>query len=238
MTHLKILTVCLLLGVCNTISAQYDDEYYYSQGNYGNYYGQSSRSYYSYGSYDSWSTFYIEYSPVKMKSDDGYGRSTDLHGFSVGITYAMNLGGSPVFLEMGAEASGTFSFSQHDSYYDDYYDDYYSEDHSLAIYSTRIPLNLLFRWNLNDYFALIPYGGVNAKLNISAREHYDGYGSYSSYDIDLFDGSFKRFQMGYQAGVRMMIGNIVSIGAGYKGDLTGSSYDKFHGVFFQLGYCL
>ena len=66
MNHLKILTVCLLLGVCNTISAQYDDEYYYSQGNYGNYYGQSSRSYYSYGSYDSWSTFYIEYSPVKM----------------------------------------------------------------------------------------------------------------------------------------------------------------------------
>ena len=236
MNNLKILTICLLLAVCNTVSAQYDDEYYYDQGNYRSYYSQSSLSYSSFASYDSWSTFYIEYSPVKMKSNDSHGKSTDLHGFTIGFSYALNLGESPVFLEMGAEATGAFSFSQHSTYYDDYYSNY-SEDHSLAIYSSRIPINLLLRWDLNEYFALIPYGGVNAKLNISAYDHYDGYGRSSSYDIDLFDSSFKRFQMGYQAGLKMMIGNIVSIAAGYKGDLIGSSYDKFHGLSFQLGYC-
>lgn len=235
MNYLKILTICLLLSVCHVVYAQYDDEYYYRQGNYGEYYSRSSSSS-LFGSYDSWSTFYIEYSPVKLKSTDSHGKSTNLHGFTFGYSYAMNLGGSPVFLEMGAEATGAFSFSIHDSYYEDYYGNY-GEDHSLAIYSTRIPVNLLFRWNLNDYFALIPYGGINARLNISAQDHYDGYGSYSSYDIDLFDGSLNRFQMGFQAGLKMMIGNVVSIGAGYKGDLTGSKHDKLNGLTIQLGYC-
>ncbi len=69
------------------------------------------------------------------------------------------------------------------------------------------------------------------------------YHSYSGYDEeDMGDDDYNRFQIGYQAGLKLLFGQCFSIGAAYKGDLTpfysdGDISERFRGVAFQIGYC-
>lgn len=90
------------------------------------------------------------------------------------------------------------------------------------------------------------------KWNIYGQEKYtDVSGRSETWDIfngnKMFDDDYNRFQLGYQAGLKLVIANSISIGAAWKADITPfcSYYDegtrqeekeRFRGLAFTLGY--
>jgi hypothetical protein len=224
------------------VSAQYDGDYYSGQhvivGNEPTISYKTSSSY-SYDSED-WGNVYVEYSPMKLSTNKSGYDDLNFKGFTIGFSYAYMLGDSPVFLESGVETSG-FYFSEN------YYDKSDRVKHSYEFYWAKIPVNIGLRYNVSEDFALVPYGGVNLTVNISAEERYK-YGngvkeSYNLFDEDYMgDDGYKRFRIGWQGGLKFIVFNTVSIGASYKSDLTPFYSDfgikqKFGGFSFGIGYC-
>ena len=235
---MRLLSVVLLLSLCNATFAQYEDEYsYYSDR--PSYYKSASSYYVDEG----WGCIYFSYSPLKLVtsySGHSYSKEDDLsfNAFTVGFGYSQPLGG-PFCVEAAFETTGAY-FSEH--YYDS--EGYYVK-HKYDLYYSKVPVNLALRFDLNDNFAIIPFAGLNAKLNISAKETEDD--GYEKITWDLFDDgdmggdTFLRFQVGYQAGVKLLFANVFSISASYGGDLTPfySEHDikqRFQGFSFTAGY--
>ena len=229
----------VMLCICSTAIAQYDYEY--------DEYGQPVYNHAQYNSYsdddeEGWGTFYVEYSPMQMVSSAKDVDNRTYHSATLGVSYAFQLGyNSPAYLEGAFETTGAwFSKRFNDGI-----------KYNMDIYYSKILLNLAFRLNLADGFAIVPFGGVNLKYNIYGEEREkDGYGTdtWRLFDDDYtYDDDYKRFQFGYQAGLKLIIGNCFSIGASWKADLTPfckyyDSYtkkeetEKFSGFSFSLGY--
>ena len=237
MKTIRSVFVAMLLMVSTSVCAQYDGDYYSSQPVYQSY--ESTRYRYD---VSNWGDFYLEYSPMRLTTNEKGYDDLSFKGFTIGFSYAFMLGYSPVFLEAGFEASGSY-FKE--TYYDDDWDE--KVRHNYDFYYSKIPINVGLRFNLSDNFAIAPFGGVHATINISAKERYKGeYSGSESYDLFdedyKYDDGYKRFQLGFQGGLRLILFNTISIRATYKGDLTPLYSDfgvkqKFHGFSFGLGYC-
>ena len=245
----QFLLIAVLLLACNAAFAQYEDEYYYNQRPYQSY----ERSSYGYD-YDNWGTVYFEYSPMKLVLSEDHGNGNEklsFNGFTIGFNYAFRLGYSPAFIETGFETTGTYFSETYNEVYqkDDYHNHYGSSEkvkHSYDIYFSKIPVNIGLRFDVSDAFAIVPYAGLHLTINIAAEERFkNNYGDsekYSLFDEDYMgDDAYKRFQVGYQGGLKFILFNTVSIGASYKGDLTPlySEFgvkEKFRGLSFHIGY--
>jgi hypothetical protein len=241
MRHLNIFTTALLLFVCQTTFAQYDHDY----DEYGNpiYIGNQ----YQYNSYsddleEGWGNVYIEYSPMqRVSSAKGVDKRT-FHAATFGVNYNFQLGYSPVYLGASFEATGAWFTKRYSG----------GTKYSVDLYYSKIPINLSFRFNISDGFAIAPYGGAYIKWNIYGEEREkDKYGNTETWrlfdDEYTYDNDYNRFQFGYQAGVKLIIANCVTIGASWQADLTNfckyyDSYskkeerEKFRGFAFSLGY--
>ena len=236
------LLTAVLLCTCNSMLAQYDPEY--DRHGYPSYSYRPDR----YGSYnsdyeDGWGTFYAEYSPMQMVSTAKGVDNKTFHTATIGISYNIHLGASPVYLEPAFEVAGSW-FSRR-------YND--GVKYSMNVYYSKIPLNLAIRLNIAEGFAIVPFGGVNVKYNFSGEEREKDANGYTQSwrlfkDNHTYDSDYKRFQAGYQAGVKFIIGNCFSIGASWKADFTPfcKYYDsgtkkeekeKFQGFAFSLAYC-
>ena len=231
----QLLAIAILSTISLTASAQYYEDGYYSTE-------YESKSHYSSNFEEGWGTFYVEYSPMQLVSSAKDVDNRTYHSASIGVSYAFQLGyNSPAYLEGAFETTGAwFSKRFNDGI-----------KYNMDIYYSKILLNLAFRLNLADGFAIVPFGGVNLKYNIYGEEREkDGYGTdtWRLFDDDYtYDDDYKRFQFGYQAGLKLIIGNCFSIGASWKADLTPfckyyDSYtkkeetEKFSGFSFSLGY--
>ena len=234
MKILKSIFVATLLFLCNSASAQYEDGYYYNQS-YNSY---QSRSY-DYYDYDSWGDFFLEYSPMKLVTNKSGYDDLNFNGFTVGFKYAFRFGYSPVFMDAGFETTGAY-FSE------SYTEDHEKVKHNIDLYFSKIPINLGFRFDIGEAFAIVPYGGVHLTINISGKEREKT--SHGEYRWNLFDEddmndcAYNRFQVGYQGGLKFIIFNTLSIGASYKGDFTpiyseDGVKQKFRGFAFNIGYC-
>jgi hypothetical protein len=240
MKTMRLLTVALLLSVCTATFAQYDDDYYYYGDRPTSYYRESRTSYYGFD--QGWGNIYFTYSPLKLTSSYDGGRHDDyddisFNAFTVGFSYTQPLGG-PFCVEAAFETTGAY-FSEH--YYNSH-NDYVT--HKYDLYWSKVPVNLVLRFDANDNFALIPFAGLNAKLNISGTESEE---TYDKVKWDLFDehdmggDTFNRFQLGYQAGVKLLFANAFSVAASFGGDITPLYSDhyvkqKFQGFTFSAGY--
>jgi hypothetical protein len=242
MKYFNILTAAALLFVCQTASAQYDYDY----DEYGNprYIG-NQRHYSSYNDdlENGWGSVYLKYAPMQLTSSAKGVDDRTFHSATLGVSYAFRLGYSPAYIEAGYEITGAWFSKRYPG----------GTKYNMDIYYSKIPVNLAFRFNLSDGFAIIPYGGVNIKWNIYGEEREkDEYGysqKWRLFDDDYtYDDDYKRFQFGYQAGLKLLIANCFSIGASWEADLTNfcryyDGYDrreeteKFRGVSFQLAYC-
>ena len=226
--------------VSSSVLAQYDGDgdYYSARPEYSSYESSFSHSY-SYN-VNNWGNVYVEYSPIKLTASKSDYDNLLLKTFTIGFTYAYMLGYSPVFLEAGVEASGSY-FSE------SYYDGYKQVKHNYDFYWFKIPLNIGLRFNVSEDFAFVPFCGANVTINISAEERFknsDGTGeSYNLFDEDYMeDDGYNRFQIGWQGGLKFILFNTISIGATYKSDFTPFYSDfgikqKFRGFSFGIGYC-
>lgn len=242
MNHINFFTAVLLLFICHTAFAQYDYEY----DEYGNPVFKENRHYYNNYSNDfeeGWGSVYLKYAPLQLTSTAKGVDDKTFHSATFGVSYDYQLGDSPVYIDAAYEVSGAW-FSKR-------YPD--GSKYSMDLYFSKIPLNMAFRINIAEGFAIVPYGGINIKWNIYGEEREkDIFGDTYTWklfeDNRIYDDDYNRFQFGYQAGVKLIISNAFSIGASWEADLTNfcKFYDnyskkedteKFKSFAFQLAYC-
>lgn len=231
MKKAKLFAVALLLTVCNSVFAQYDDYYYDS------YHTTTVRnSYYDFE--EGLGNIYFCYSPLKLVTDLKGVDNLNFNAFSIGYNYTAALGG-PACIDVAFETTGAF-------YSEKYYDDYDERvKHTYEFYFAKLPVSLALYLSANENFAFVPYAGLYGKMNISGKETFkDSHGkeSYNLFDEDdIGSDDFNRFQFGYQAGFKMILFSTVSVGASYTGDLTPVYSDheesqRFRGFNFSLGF--
>ncbi len=234
MKEIRTILAALLLAVSSPTFAQYNNYSYRS----------SERTYYSqqYDEYvEGWGSIYLEYAPLDLIwEEDAHEGKMRFNTFTIGANYNFQLGYSPIYVEVGMEASGAYFTERYDDVDDG------RVKRSIDLYYAKIPINMVCRWNISEDFAIIPYAGCNLKINISAEERYRtdrGNYTYNLFDdYNMRDDDYCRFQAGFQGGIRFLFINTFYLGASYQGDFTplysdNYSKEKFRGFAFNIGYC-
>ena len=168
---------------------------------------------------ESFQTFYLQYNPSSQKiSYDGHSTSTSFNGLSLGYSYATPLGGIPLYLEFGGAAQWFFKSE---------------DDTKTNLISVKIPVNLLYSFEVSDVVKIQPYAGVYGRVNIIGKTKDD----YADESWDWFsDGDAKRFQLGLNGGLRVSFNDYVFLGAGYYYDLMKiQEHTHFEGFDLTLG---
>lgn len=132
----------------------------------------------------------------------------------------------PLFLEAGVGASYTTG------------ELYKDEDLGLkweySAISAEIPVNIGYKFQINDEFAIMPFVGVSARYNITCKAEGKPYGE-NAYDKKAED-DVKKFQFGWQIGARAMY-NQFSVGVSYGADLNEIAKDsKAKSLIISVGY--
>lgn len=211
MKAIKFFAVAAMIAVSTGASAQFTNG------------GSSSAS--SSVNTDGWSTFWVEWNPSSFNYDVKNADDQSFTGLSLGYSQAFNImQGKPLFLEAGFGVQ--YSFCTIDEGDDDYYYYYYYDDDDdlkFNMFSVKVPLNLIYKFDLpNSSVAIMPYVGANLRYNISAKlERGDA-------DADLFDkkdmgsdkATWNRFQLGWNVGAKVRFGNSFLVGLGYGKDFS------------------
>ena len=246
MKAFRLTAVAFLLTMCQASFAQYDGDGYYhpeydSQRPSSRYTSYHSTTYID--DYEAgWCNFYGEYSPLKNHTTAPGADDRTFHTATIGFSYNYVIDNTPITTEIGFEASG--------SWFSERYND--GSKTNLNFYSGKIPLNLGVRFPVAEGFWIVPYGGINVKWNVYGEEREtDAQGNQRTWKIfsgsDMYDSDYNRWQLGYQAGLKFVIGNCVSLGAAWKADITpfcsywepetkSEEKERFRGFAFTLGY--
>ena len=186
-------------------------------------------------------------------SDDDYGDDFKMQGFYVGYTHGFNLTSKlPLFLEFGGQVQ--FRTGKSESFDDVVYNSY--NYYTIAevevtpksnLLSLNIPVNLAYRLNINNDFAITPYFGFDFRINLMGKCKYkfdvsmdpDYEDEFSEDEIvdyleddggykatNLFDKDdqgkdyvWKRFQAGWHIGVNFDY-KALHIGVNYGTDMN------------------
>lgn len=209
MRKIKFLAMVALLAVTTSASAQFTNST-----------GGKSSSLSNVSNTDGWSTLWVEWNPSTLKIDAKGADDISFTGLSVGYSKAFSVAPS-LFLEAGLGVQYSF-------YTDDDDDDL---EIKTNLISAKVPVNLMYAFQIpNSSVALIPFVGANLRFNISGTqklEYDDGYYS-DDEDFNLFDkkdmgssdATWKRFQIGYQIGVKARFTESFLVGLSYGSDLS------------------
>lgn len=173
--------------------------------------------------YKGWNTLFLEWNPFTV-TYTGHSNIEDdnvnFNGFSLGYSHTFSQKSTiPLFVEAGI--AGQFSFG---SINDGGYHDDYSVKYTLA--SIKVPVNLILLFKTsNTHIALMPFVGFTVRGNIWGQEKYKS--SDESKTFDLFnkkergeDYVCKRFQVGWQIGLKASFCKKLIVGASYGNDLN------------------
>lgn len=138
-----------------------------------------------------WSGDYIK------AATDGEKSSLTGNGFNVAYIHGFGLSSSvPVFLETGIGLG--FNSGSVKSKYDD-------DKATVSNLWVKVPVNVAYKANLTDNIALLPYTGINFRVNGTLSVNPDDDDSVSFFDDDM---GGQRFQMGWQIGVGVNISKL------------------------------
>lgn len=164
----------------------------------------------------------LSYNRFNCKAGGHYVSDSESLGTNgVGLEYVHGfnfLKSQPMYIETGVKLmyhSGTKTES-------DDYDDY---KYGLRGFNISIPLNYVYRLKINDEFSVLPYTGLNFRINCMAEEGENDtyYGDDEMEWTDLFDDyyydePYKRFQLGWNIGAGVQFGKLY-LGLGYTLDM-------------------
>lgn len=124
-------------------------------------------------------------SPNKEMGD----KTVGLNGFGLNYTHGFGIAEN-MFVEAGGNVDFLFGSKDKMKYQN---------------INLQVPVNYVYRFNITEGVSIDPYLGVNFKLHFTEKEKYDVDGAKWA---DLFskddmgnDGTWNRFQMGWQVGV-------------------------------------
>lgn len=194
-----------------------------SSGAYAQFANSSSRASVSSVSIDGWTGVWAEYNPIKIENDDDDMKMT---GFSGGVSRAFSISqDSPLLLEAGVGvqyASGSRNVELFG----------YKWKNELNILSVKAPVNLLYGFEVpNSNISIYPFVGVTLRGNLSGEMTFKADGE--TLKADIFDedkmneefyplkiDAFERFQVGWQIGAYVRLGENIMVGASYGKDMS------------------
>lgn len=172
--------------------------------------------------------------------DDSEGRN--LNGFGINYTHGFGVAEN-MFVETGLSFSlgfGTEAIGEKHSY-DGYY---YQAKEKMNNINMRIPVNFVYRFDINDKFSVAPFIGLNFKLNLISRykdfldtndsdydadeEEWVNLYSDSEDNMDGKDYTWNRFQMGWQIGATFEFSKF-AVGLQYGTDFIPAYSHNFDG---------
>lgn len=163
-----------------------------------------------------WSSFYVQYNPMKLVQDISGYDDLDFNGFTVGYNKAISVAGeTPLFIDAGGAITAAF-YSESEG----------DEELSITFISAKVPVSLMYKWQVSDAVSILPYGGLYARFNVVGNMKYDdGYDDetisvFDKKDMGSSDATWKRLQMGYQIGVNVMFNNKWHLGLAYASDFS------------------
>lgn len=186
-----------------------------------------------------WKGVRFSYDRTFVNQDWEGSEDPDMNGFNIGYVHSFSIAKKlPFFFETGL-GLGFARYSDSHSY------DGESLDEKLTTLGLTVPLNVVYKININDKLALKPYTGFYLRVNLMAKnkwEYSDEDGSvdetYNLFDEDEVgkDGKWNRCQFGWQIGATLDI-NRFNVGIGYALDFNEIADKTKCGIFSaRVGY--
>ena len=168
-----------------------------------------------------WNTIWLEYNPSTFHMRDA---SVSFRSSSFGYGRAIGLSSKiPLYIEpaIGMRYS--------------YMDEHKGQEVDLDMWSVRVPVNVEYVCRVaNGPISLIPYAGLDFRYNFSGELG----------DRDIFDDgasgeAARRFQVGWQAGVKVGFGKYVNAYVSYGTDFNEFDEDiRIHTISIGVGVTL
>lgn len=232
MKKLRLFALAAFAAISMSATAQvtYGNDYQYQPE-------KSSKSSYGYDN-ESFGTLYLQYNPSQLKTKShGSSNSESVHGITLGYSHALPLADIPLYLEFGGAVQYFFKSMDYTDYDVDWETGNYSTTKEKAKFSMlafKIPVNVMYSFNISDAVSIIPYAGVYGRFNILAQQKVgDEKINYFSKDDMGDDFVWKRFQVGWNAGCKFRFAQKFLVGAGYYMDLMKVMSYKEHKTHFQ-----
>lgn len=256
MKSIKLLASALMLAAATTASAQFVNS------------GSNTSSKISNNAdLTGWQRVTFSYNPTTIAFDDDDYDNLKMNGFSIGYAQGFSVAKQvPLFVEAGINAQ--FAFKTLDGEDSEDIPGGAGVDGINTKFTTmnlNIPVNLAYKFTFNNgNTSLVPYAGINFKLNLIGKRKYtiedtdmlggideDDFWDYAEeyYDIkqssNMFDkeeaggkdAQWKRFQMGWQIGVGLYH-NQFYVGVGYSKDFIElCKKTKVGYANISVGYC-
>jgi opacity protein-like surface antigen len=223
MKKLRFLALAAMAAFAVSVSAQvtYGNDYQYKPTS-GTLYGSDNESF---------GLFYAQYNLTTAHTTvtNHDSENTSLNGVTLGYSHFIPLGDIPLFLSPGAAVQWFFKSK---------------DGHKTNMISAKIPVNLVYSFQVSDNFRIEPYAGIYGRINIWGQEKVGDESANILSSDDFGDAACKRFQLGWNAGVQFRITEAFTIGAGYFMDLmklqnySSGKHDintNFQGFDFTLG---
>ena len=193
---------------------------------------------------DGWKTLWVEWNPSTFHSDLHFRGDVDgksFTGLSIGYSQAFNvLAGKPLFVEAGVGMQYSFCHYEREGGWTDDGGQYDESDLKLSLLSVKVPINLLYKFDIpNTSISLLPFVGLSARLNIigNANDRGDNKNLFDKEEIDWDGEGGKRFQLGWNIGLKACLQQKYILGISYGSDFTESFDDsKFSTASVTLGY--
>lgn len=185
-----------------------------------------------------WTTIYVEWNPSSFHGGGGYRNynngkgkgSTGFNGFSLGVSRAISLAtATPIFIEPAV----ALQYSTKKEGYVVYDYDVFNASAWLHMLSVKAPVNFMYKYDFPSHpVSLMPFAGITLRVNAWGVVNDDG-----DHD-DLFDEyEFKRFQIGWQVGLKAKISEKFIVGGSFGTDFNEiHKHVKVHTGTIMLGY--
>jgi len=215
----KLLMIAVLCTISLAASAQFTNSKKSTKSS-------SSSSFLDYGE---WNKAYIQYNSTKLNSEKNENTEYNytLSGLAIGYSKGISIMQStPLFIEPGISLNYNWGTENG------------SHDEKIKITSLRIPVNLVYKWDVSPSMSILPYIGLYAKYNISAKLK-SGDDTFDDRDIeeaDMFDKDdmgddehcLKHLLLGWQIGADLLISHDFFVGISYGKDMsTAIKNDKY-----------
>jgi opacity protein-like surface antigen len=199
MKQLRLFVVAAMAAISMSAMAQvtYGNDYQYKPTN-STIYGSDNEAF---------GLFYAQYNATTqhMTVTNHDSENESLNGITLGYSHFIPLGDIPLFVSPGGAVQ--YFFKSKDGV-------------KTNMISLKIPINLMYSFQVSDAFRIEPYAGIYGRINIWGQMKEDGGESLNFFDSDkMGDAAAKRFQLGWNAGVNFRITEAFTIGAGYFMDI-------------------
>lgn len=174
--------------------------------------------------YPNYSRLEVSYSPMTFNIDGE--DNMDFTGVKLGYLHGMSISKTmPLYLEYGINA-------QYAWYSDSDKDGSYEEEVTASVLNLNIPVNIAYRYAINQDMHVTPYAGLHLRGNILGKEEYEE--SYKGSKDDTFSYDFfDKDDMGKHTAKRIQVGAQIGVGLDYKQLHFGVGYNTQFGDYFE-----